>query len=417
MKVSDIMLKRVNYARANAPVKDVCRLIFGGGINGVPVCEGKKVIGFISEGDILSKFYPSMKEFVEDTVHSTNFEDMEKKFSEIFSLKTRDIMSTNPITVEADTPLLKAYSLMTVRDVGRVPVVDKDRNLVGILSRGDIFRVLIGDNLPLSSDEEYHDWLSRHYDLVIDWGQRLGSEIPNLVNLFRKEKIQNVIDIGFGTGEHDIALAEEGFNILGIENSALMYSTAKRKLNNLPEKIREKIEIFHDNYVDILKNQNKEYNAAIFMGNAFAHIVDNYEKVFEVLSKVLSPKKALIVLQIVNFNKILYANNRFQNLNFAKSRLGLVTEHAFLEFYDPPQKKGGNLTLTMVILDRNGKKWSHRATNSTPIVNIDQDKIKDLLRKYGFKNISCFGGMNLGPLFKHPFDSYRSDWLNVIAKR
>ena len=62
MKVSDVMSKQVDFVSTNTSVKDVCRLIFGRGINGVPVCKGKKVVGFVTERDILSKFYTSIQD-------------------------------------------------------------------------------------------------------------------------------------------------------------------------------------------------------------------------------------------------------------------------------------------------------------------------------------------------------------------
>ena len=58
MKVANVMSRQVDYVTKNTSVKDVCRLIFGRGINGVPVREGKKIVGFITERDVISKFYP-----------------------------------------------------------------------------------------------------------------------------------------------------------------------------------------------------------------------------------------------------------------------------------------------------------------------------------------------------------------------
>jgi signal-transduction protein with cAMP-binding, CBS, and nucleotidyltransferase domain len=67
----------------------------------LPVCRNKKIVGFISETDILSKFHPTMQEFSEDPFISANFEKMEEKAQEILSLKAQDIMSKRPITIKA----------------------------------------------------------------------------------------------------------------------------------------------------------------------------------------------------------------------------------------------------------------------------------------------------------------------------
>jgi len=231
MVVSDVMSTAVDYVTTNTSVRDIARLIFGKGINGVPVLDKTKLVGFITERDILAKFYPSVEEYMEDPVNTSDFISMEKKVSNILSLSAGKIMSRNPVTVTADTPILKAQSLMFINKIGRLPVVDSKNHLVGIISKGDIFRSVVGDQIPSSAEEEYHDWVSRHYDLVTGWEERLGNEIPDLVKLFNKIGAKNIVDIGCGTGEHDIALAKKGFKVLGLEKSPLMFSKANSKLS------------------------------------------------------------------------------------------------------------------------------------------------------------------------------------------
>lgn len=416
MKVSDAMSSHVDFVSVNTKVKDVARLIFGAGINGVPVCKKRKIIGFITERDILAKFFPSITEFVEEPLQSGDFEGMEKKISEVLNLPASKIMSPNPSMITADTPLLKAQSIMLIKKIGRIPVVDKNKNLIGIISKGDIFRNVVGDKLPTTSEEEYHDWLSNHYDIVIDWKKRLENEIPGLTDLFKKEKVANIIDVGFGTGEHDIALAKKGFNVLGVEASRLMLMTAKQKLEKLPKNISDKLEFIHGDYHKILKSKKGEFQAAIFLGNAFAHTADNYIKTLSSVVSVLDPKHSVLVFQIINFEKVFKEKKGFLEVNYGSSKLGGKDDHAFIEFYNPDNSKE-MLTLNMEILDFDGKKWKHRTLNSTKIANITPKKIEALLKKHGFKKIEFFGGKHMGPLFKEEFDPLKSDWLNVVAKR
>lgn len=416
MKVADVMSKQVDFVTVDTKVKDVCRLIFGRGINGVPVCKGKKVIGFVTERDILSKFYPSMQEYMEDMVHAGDFVGMEEKISEIFALSAEDIMSKNPTTITSDTPLLEAQSIMMIRKVGRLPVVDKKGNLVGILSKGDIFAAVVGDRLPVSGEEEFHDWLSKHYDLVTGWEKRLGNEIPDLARLFKKEKVKKIVDIGFGTGEHEIELAKKGFDVVGIERSLLMQRTALLKISKLAISLQYKIKLIHGDYNTTLARLQGGFDAVIFMGNAYSHIED-YRDVTKSVSKALSKKRGLIVLQIINFEKLFTVKNRFLDLIFNSSKLGIMQEHAFLRFYDSPRERGRFATLNMAIFDSDGKKWKFRSINSTPIAILNKKEIKSLLERSGFGRISFYGGRFLGPLFKEEFEPLKSDWLNVVARR
>lgn len=417
MKVSDVMSRHVEYVSTDVKIEDIARLIFGRGINGLPVCEGKKVIGFITERDILSKFYPSAQEYIEDPFGEGNFEMMEEKVPEILALTAEKIMSKNPTTVTEETPLLRAQSLMFVNKVGRLPVVDKNDNLVGMISKGDIFRAVVGGNLQFVEDEEYHDWLSRHYDMVVSWGKRLQHEIPNLVSLFRENKVKKVLDVGCGTGGHTVALAKEGFEVLGLERSSLMFEASKAKRSALDNSIKKRITFLKGEYIDILRKRKREFGAAIFMGNALPHNAQNYKNVIKAASDSLLAKNSVLVLQIVNAEKIFKKNKRLEDFNIAQVKGDPGKEYAFLEFYDPPKKTGDHITLNMGIFHFDGRRWHPKSINSTPIAYVNQEKIKRLLRSIGFSDISFYGGMLLGSLMKQPFDPLESDYLNVVAKR
>jgi CBS domain-containing protein len=52
--------------------------------------------------------------------------------------KAEDIMSTPPITVDEDTPLMDITRIFTERKINRVPVIDNKNKLVGIVSREDV---------------------------------------------------------------------------------------------------------------------------------------------------------------------------------------------------------------------------------------------------------------------------------------
>jgi len=410
------MSKTVEYVRADTSIKDVSHLIFVAGINGVPVCKNKKVIGFITEKDILAKFLPTLQEHIEDPIGTRDFQEMEKKVTEILTLKAKDIMSKKPTTVREDTPLLRAQSLMFAKEIGRLPVVDKKNNLIGMLSKGDIFRSVVGDKLPFSfSEEEYHDWISKYFDKMIDWKKRLDQEIPDLAALFKKEKSKKILDIGFGTAEHDIALAHKGFQTTGIESSALMHKVAKEKVEKLPISLQKRIKLFCGDYTEILKNSEEKYQAAIFLGNAFAHLAQDYENVLAAVIKSLDPKNAIIIMQVSNFYKIYNINKRFWLLSFAKS--DFCQETAFFRFYDPQENNQKILTQNTVLLDNSNNKWRCRSVNRTPIANLSKEKITEILKKYGFKKISFYGGETFGPLFKKPFNITEDDWLNIVGKR
>ena len=146
MHVSDIIKRDVDSINVTQSVLDAAKLIFKHGHTGIPVVSGKskKLVGFITDQDILSQCFPSMQEYIEDVVRARDYDGMEKKLKEIMKMKVKDVMSKQLISIREDAPLMKAESLMKVKHIARLSVVDAKGNLIGILTKRDIFRALVG---------------------------------------------------------------------------------------------------------------------------------------------------------------------------------------------------------------------------------------------------------------------------------
>ena len=417
MKVSGAMSKHVDYVSVNTTVRDVCRLIFGRSINGVPVCKGKKVVGFVTERDILSKFYPSMQEYMEDPVHSKDFEGMEKKISEIFDLTADKIMSKNPKVVTSDMPLLKAQSLMFVEKVGRLPVVDKKGILIGIISKGDIFKNVVGQSLPLQEEEGFYDWLAKRYDSLIDWPKRLSQEIPDLESLFKKEKVKKILDVASSTGEHSIGLVKKGFEVFGIESSSLMDNIAQAKKHRLSKETQADLHLLKGDYSETLKKLKETFDGAIFLGNTLSHIFYTDKNFLKNAADALREKGALIVFQIINFQKTFDVRQGLRDFTIRPTGPNSYYKaNAFLGFYTEEKKDFVTYTRAIFSLTGDGV-WSFTAINSTPIIDLRREEIKKELKKLGFKDITFYGSSFNGPLFQEKFNPTESDWLNVVARR
>lgn len=410
------MQRDIVTVTAKTKLREVAKIIFGLQIAGVPVLDGKKLVGLITETDLLHKLYPSYQEFMEDYVHAKDFEAMEEVGEKILNLSASDIMNKNPTTVTSDTPVMKVQSLMLVKHFSRVPVIDGKGHLLGLVSQGDIFRAVVGQKLPFEADEQFHDWLSRHYDLIIDWKARLAKEIPDLIGLFKKENVARVLDIGCGTGMHSIALAEEGFHVVGLDRSSRMIYEATEKVKALGPTLRERLQFINHEYSDLDRVIGGKFDAAIFMGTGLAHD-PHPAKLLEAISKILN-KKAVIICQITNFDKVINVNKRLFDFNLRSSRFAYEREHAFLRFYDP--KVGGFYTLNVSVFDRGVKKWAFKGMHSVSILPLDRKKMTSLLKRIGFSKITFYGGEEgfyCDYLFRKPFNPTKSDVLVVVAKR
>ncbi|MEK7558867.1 MAG: CBS domain-containing protein [Patescibacteria group bacterium] len=418
MKVADVMSKHVDFVTSDTKVKDVCLLIFGRGINGVPVLKGKKVVGLIAERDILAQFYPSQADFAEDPFREGNFEGMEEKVDEIFELPAEKIMSKSITTVTPSTPILRAQSLMFINKIGRLPVIDSRRNLVGIIAQGDIFRTAVGNKLIFTENEEYNDWLSKTYYAAVDTEDRLKHEIPDLMKVFDEHSIESVIDVGCGTGDHSIELARRGLSAVGIDRSHEMIREANRRKQSLAQGPLERLKFLNGSLEDMKNRFSQPFDGAIIMGNALAHNPHNISDLLKAVTDNLKDK-GVLVLQITNFDKVIEANNRLLSFSFAVPK-GENKEHAFLQFYDKPNLKEKTILKTFAILTNDsGKRWKFSGVRNSLMGYNNKDSIRKILEKLGYKKISIFGGDFDGThwdyLFRKEFKRLESDWLNVVA--
>lgn len=419
MKVADVMSRQVDFVRPTEPVERAALLIFGHNIHSVPVCEGKKIVGIVSEKDILQRFFPSVQEFMEDIVHSSDFESMEEKAAVILSLPVSKIMSKNPLTIKPDMALLKAHSLMTIKKVGRLPVVDDHNILIGMLTKGDVFRSLIGDKLLFTENEDYNDFLSKTYYQSVDWKNRLSFEMPDLEKLLTKHKVKNILDIGCGTGDHSIELARRGYNVVGVDRSRAMINEANKRTQGLKEQYAKNLKFFHQDAEKLMDHLKVEFDAILNLGNTLSHNPTNFKKVLTKSVQYLSDDGVMVV-QVTNFQKILKAQKRLQNFSIVTPNDRLIKEYAFLEFYDPPED-GKTILKTFAILAHDRSRWRWSGIRNSLMAYTDQKLLTDLLKKSGLGKVSVYGsnydGRSWDYLFRKEFDEAKNDWLNIVATK
>lgn len=150
MLVSDVMITNVRTAKADDPVRGVAAIICTNKISGLPVVDDENTLtGIISEKDILKALLPSYSDFLDDPVTHRDFQVMETTYHEVLAKTVSDLMTTKVYTVSPDDPILLAASSMALHGFRRVPVADKDRKLVGIVSLGDIHKAIFKRELGI----------------------------------------------------------------------------------------------------------------------------------------------------------------------------------------------------------------------------------------------------------------------------
>lgn len=151
MIVKDIMNTSIKTAGSDTLIKDIASVMCLNKISGVPVVDGENaLIGVLSEKDILKAMFPDVTRVMEDGVNP-NFESIEADYTNIMDKKAADLMTKMVASVTPDMPLLKAASMMCVKNIRRIPVTDDANKLVGIISIGDVHKAIFQENLLKSS--------------------------------------------------------------------------------------------------------------------------------------------------------------------------------------------------------------------------------------------------------------------------
>jgi CBS domain-containing protein len=140
--VREVMTRDVVMVAPDTPVADVMDLLIGQQFKAVPVVdEGRHVLGLISDGDLLTRGGVPQRLSVAERLDA---ETLSKQLAEIRQTgqQAHEIMSMPAIVVPEDTPLAHAVNRMVELNLQRLPVVDANERLVGMLSRVDVLRTV-----------------------------------------------------------------------------------------------------------------------------------------------------------------------------------------------------------------------------------------------------------------------------------
>jgi CBS domain-containing protein len=124
-------------------LKEVAELLATHSISGVPVVgAGGRVVGVVSEADILYKERPETRD--RKGLFGLLLEASRIEADAKFHARTAgEAMTSPPITIEPNRSLTEAASLMLDQGINRLPVVDEDGDLVGIVTRADLVKAFV----------------------------------------------------------------------------------------------------------------------------------------------------------------------------------------------------------------------------------------------------------------------------------
>jgi CBS domain-containing protein len=181
MRAADVMTPKVITVAPGTPVQALASLLSERGISGVPVVEGDRVIGIVSEGDLLHRVETGTERRTQSR-RSRWFdmrgEEAARDYVKSHARTVRDVMTPKVISVDDTADLGAVAAVMETNRIKRVPVM-RDGKLVGIISRANLVRALVAaktEPVPTaqSDDSTIRQKLLaelRRFDWVTLWAQ------------------------------------------------------------------------------------------------------------------------------------------------------------------------------------------------------------------------------------------------------
>ena len=162
MKVRDVMRKSVISLPQNGKLREIVGTFIQNHIDCLPIVDAaQRVVGLITVDDLIDVFFPRYHELLRDMMVLQDKGQIGSLFDTSFSgldpaqeklILAADVMNSHIQCVFQDDSLLQAASCLQAQSLQRLPVVDRDQKLVGLISDFEIVLALLTGN-PLQRVE------------------------------------------------------------------------------------------------------------------------------------------------------------------------------------------------------------------------------------------------------------------------
>ncbi len=140
-RVRDIMTRSPQKAALETPLSEVARLLLSAGFTALPVVDAQnRPVGVISQGDLIYKADMPMRLGLLAESDSARVSTV---LENLASRQAQEIMTQPAIVINEEKNVTDAVDLMLTRQVKRLPVIDAAGQLVGVISRLDVFHSIL----------------------------------------------------------------------------------------------------------------------------------------------------------------------------------------------------------------------------------------------------------------------------------
>lgn len=145
MNVEDIMTTNVRTVSTDKKLGEVVSLMCIYRYSGIPVVDDGKLVGMVSESDVLGKMFPKLEDLMSG-MSAVDYDAQMDQYSDVVSITVKDVMTPVVISVKPGMHILQAASMMVGRKFRRIPVANGD-TLLGMVSMGDVHKAIYQSTL------------------------------------------------------------------------------------------------------------------------------------------------------------------------------------------------------------------------------------------------------------------------------
>ncbi|MBF0119541.1 MAG: DUF190 domain-containing protein [Desulfobacterales bacterium] len=207
LKVKDIMTFQPKVVQTDTPVSEVVNILLSSTFTGVPVVDkNNKPLGVISQGDLIYRAGMPVRLGI---LAEAGTENLNEVLSKLSAKNAKDIMSKPPVSIHEDKQLTEAVNIMLTKGLKRLPVINDQGKLTGILSRMDIFHTI---------SSETPDWNAIRKQNILVGNLKLVSDIMrrDVHTVLNDAPVKEVLSIIDSNDIQRVAVVDKDGHFLGM---------------------------------------------------------------------------------------------------------------------------------------------------------------------------------------------------------
>ena len=219
-KVSEVMRREVATVHPDSPVTQVVELLLDKDFTAVPVVDDQgKVVGMVSDSDLLTRGGMNVTISLKKATDLDFVRELHESLGGA-NHKVSEVMTRDVVTIAPDAILGRAARLMVEKHLKRLPVVDSEGKLVGILGRLDILNTIAAVHLP--------QW---HPEAHTVGGQATVAEVMtrDVPAVHESASIAEIFDLLVSSSHKRVVVVDDKRHVVGIIADSDLISKVSRE--------------------------------------------------------------------------------------------------------------------------------------------------------------------------------------------